>query len=397
MSERGVSEHSRVAAVRSYGLLDAVRPVVLDDLTRLAARIFDTPMSTVTLVDRDRQWFAGQTGMDGNEAPRSISFCARMVDDPRPLIVDDAREDDRFRSYSNVTGAPFIRFYAGVPLVGADGHVLGSVCVLDREPRTIGDRQVAMLGDLSAQAMGHLSAIREQSRLAVLDAELVRLSRREQDLVATVSHELRTPVTTMQGYLEMLAEAEDLAPYRRMIEPMKRNGERLMRMVDHLLAGTRPDDVPAKAEGLVDLGGAARSAIAACEPAAAGRGVTLTLAAGRTGYVLGEAAALTEAVEHLLRNAISFSGAGTTVRVRVIDTTLEIADEGAGIPADELPYVFERFHRGRHAQRMAVPGMGLGLAIAWRIVAAHGGTLTVTSAGEGHGTVAKVALPATPV
>src|SRR5690349_1630758 len=156
-----VSEQSRLAAVHSYGLLDAARPVVLDDLTRLAARIFDTPMSTVSLIDRDRQWFAGATGMTGRQDPRSISFCAWMVDNPRPLVVDDARADDRFRSYANVTGAPFIRFYAGVPLVSDEGYVLGSVCVIDREPRRIGDRQVEMLGDLAAQAYGHLESVRD--------------------------------------------------------------------------------------------------------------------------------------------------------------------------------------------------------------------------------------------
>jgi signal transduction histidine kinase len=388
-------EHDRLAALHTYGLLDAVRPVVLDDLTRLAARIFDTPMATVTLVDADRQWFAGNTGMDGKEAPRAISLCAWMIDDPRPLIVPDTHHDLRFRHYSNVTGAPFIRFYAGVPLVSEDGFILGSVCVLDRRPRSIGERQLALLGDLAGQASGHLEAIRDQSRLSALDAELTRLMRREQDLVATVSHELRTPVTTMQGYLEMLAEEEDLAPFQRMLDPIRRNGDRLVRMVDHLLAGTRPDDVPARADGLVDLAEAARTAVGTCEPLAAERGVRVTLSGSESpAYVVGESAALSQALEHIVRNAVAFSTGGTEVNVRVAGARIEVHDEGAGIPAEELPYVFERFYRGRHAQEQAVPGMGLGLAIAWRIVNAHGGRLALHSAGAGLGTKAKIYLPA---
>ena len=384
-----------MAAVHSYGLLDAARPVVLDDLTRLAARIFDTPMSTVSLIDRDRQWFAGATGMSGNEDPRGVSFCAHLVDHPRPLVVEDAREDDRFRSYANVTGAPFIRFYAGVPLVSEDGYVLGSVCVIDREPRRIGDRQVEMLGDLAAQAYGHLESIRDQIRLTALDSELTRLTRREQDLIATVSHELRTPVATMQGYLEMLAEQEELAPYRRLIEPIRRNGDRLVRMVDHLLAGARADDTPPRAERLVDLAEAARDAVDACETLAATRGVpvTLTIKTDQV-YVVGEAPALAQAVEHLLRNAILFSPPGSAVRVGLDGAEVEVSDDGAGIPDEELPYVFERFYRGRHAEEQAVPGMGLGLAIAWRIVSAHGGRLVVASGGPGHGTIARISLPA---
>ncbi|GAA2660581.1 GAF domain-containing sensor histidine kinase [Paractinoplanes durhamensis] len=389
------AEHDRLAALYQYGLLDAVRPIVLDDLTRLATRIFDTPMSTVTLVDRNRQWFAGHTGMDANQAPRAISLCAWMIDDPRPLIVPDARLDPRFQDYSNVTGAPYIRFYAGVPLVNSDGYVLGSVCVLDREPRHLGEHQLSLLGDLSAQATGHLEAIREQNRLAVLDAELARLIRREQDLVSTVSHELRTPVTTMQGYLEMLAEEEDLAPYRRMLEPIRRNGDRLVRMVDHLLAGARPDNSPARADGLVDLAAAARSAVDTCEPLAAERGVRVTLTGEEfPAYVVGEAAALSQALEHVVRNAVTFSAGGNEVSVKIAGAKIEVFDQGAGIPAEELPYVFERFYRGRHAQEQAVPGMGLGLSIAWRIVNAHGGRLALDSAGAGRGTRAKILLPA---
>jgi signal transduction histidine kinase len=391
-----VIEQSRLAALHSYGLLDAARPVVLDDLTRLAARIFDTPMSTVTLVDRDRQWYAGNTGMDGNETPRSISFCSWMVDHPRPLVVGDARLDTRFQGYSNVTGDPFIRFYAGAPLINDDGYVLGSVCVIDREPRAIGDRQVEMLGDLAAQASGHLEAIREQVRLATLDRELARLTRREQDLIATVSHELRTPVATMQGYLEMLAEEENLAPYRRLLDPIRRNGDRLVRMVDHLLAGARSDD-PSADGGLVDLADAVRAVLRTSETLASQRGVSLTLSGDQEqhGYVVGDAPALGQAIEHLVRNAILFSPEGATVRVHVDGAGVEVLDEGAGIPGDELPYIFERFFRGRHAQVQAVPGMGLGLAIAWRIVTAHGGHLDVASPGPGLGTRARITLPTT--
>jgi signal transduction histidine kinase len=389
-------EQGRLQALYSYGLLDAVRPVVLDDLTRLASRIFDTPMSTVTLIDRDRQWFAGNTGMSDNEGPRNIAFCAYLVDHPRPLIVPDATLDPRFRDYRNVTGAPFIRFYAGVPLLDEDGHVLGSVCVLDRMPRRIGDDQVALLGEFSAQAAGHIAAYRERNRLSRMDAELDRLARRQDDFVAAVSHELRTPVATMQGYLEMLAEEEDLAPYRAMLEPIKRNGDRLIRMVDHLLAGAAAvEQAAAPQQGPVDVAVAVRQAVGAVET----RDVRVTLTGPDTpAVVVADRAALTQAIEQVVRNAVAFSAADGEVRVRTESgddgVRLEVADDGAGIPTHELPYVFERFYRGQYAQDQAVPGMGLGLSIAWRTVLAHDGRLTVTSPGAGEGTVAEMWLPA---
>jgi signal transduction histidine kinase len=395
-------ERDRVAAVRGYGLLDEARPTVLDGLTRLAARLFDTPMSAVTLIDEDRQWYAGNTGLDGTQSSRDASFCAHLVTDPAPLIVPDARRDARFREHPGVTGDPHVVFYAGVPLVDEDGHVLGGVCVIDRRPRRIGDNEVRLLADLAGQAAGHLSAIRDRTRTEVLGAELARLTRREEDFVAAVSHELRTPVTTIQGYLELLVEEDDLAPYRSLVEPIRRNGDRLVRMVDHLLAGTRPaTGTPAGPGGKVDLGEAVRAAADACGHLAGTRGVRVTLTGDEPGslYAVGEHADLCQALEHLVRNAVAFSPAGAEVRVRTAPAgdgaRIEVADSGAGIPPAELPHVFERFYRGRHAQEQAVPGMGLGLGIARRIVTAHGGRLAVTSPGAGRGAVAEVWLPTT--
>jgi len=140
-----------------------------------------------------------------------------------------------------------------------------------------------------------------------------------------------------------------------------------------------------------------RAAAGACATLAATRGVPVTLETNdqdQRVYVVGEAPALVQAVEHLIRNAILFSPPGAAVRVRRDGAEVEVSDHGAGIPDEELPYVFERFFRGRFAEEQAVPGMGLGLAIAWRIVSAHGGRLVVASGGPGHGTIARISLPA---
>ncbi|GAA4602011.1 signal transduction histidine kinase [Actinoplanes octamycinicus] len=389
-----VGDETRIAAVHSYHLLDAPRPVVLDELTRLASSIFETPMATVTLVAADRQWFAGSTGMPGSGGPLSSSFCGHVVDSRMPLIVRDALSHPVYSAWENVVGAPHIRYYAGVPLIDEDGHVLGTVCVLDDKPRETGDKQVDLLRTMAGQAAGHLSAIRNRQLLAEVGDELSRAISREEDFVATVSHELRTPVTTIQGYLELLVDNEELEPYRKMIDPIQRNGERLVRMVDHLLAGTRPPGTPLPLlRAQTDLVTVAGTALAACRSQAGQREVTLVLEppAGAT-RVPGDLTRLSQAAEHLVRNAVLFSPAGSVVRVRVDETGLDVIDEGAGIPADELPHVAERFYRGRFAREQAVPGVGLGLSIAQRIMNAHEGRLTVMSDGSGTGTTARLSV-----
>jgi signal transduction histidine kinase len=391
------AEEARLVALHSYGLLDAARPPVLDELSRLAASVFDTPMASVTLVDADRQWFAGKTGLTNDQDPREISFCARVVEQGSPLIVPDARAHPEFRDYANVIGNPHIRLYAGAPLVDEDGYLLGAVCVIDDKPRQIGDRQQDVLVQLAAQAAGHLSGIRSRLLLSDLGEELSRAVSREEDLVAAVSHELRTPVTSIQGYLEMLTEEEELAPYRRFIDPIRRNGERLVKMVDHLLAGTRPADDLTVDRTPVDLVTVAEAAIGAVQGQQAHRDVRCILEViGQAAPIRGDLTRLTQAVEQLLRNAIGFSAAGSRVRVVVSfaerSPSVQVIDEGIGIPAEELGHVFERFYRGRHARHEAVAGVGLGLSIARTVVAAHGGSLAVSSDGPGLGTTAKITL-----
>ncbi|MFI6071923.1 sensor histidine kinase [Actinoplanes sp. NPDC051343] len=391
------AEEARLVALRSYGLLDAARPAVLDDLSRLAASVFDTPMSAVTLVDTDRQWFAGRTGLANDQDPRDISFCAAVVEQGTPLVVPDARAHPVFRDYANVTGRPHIRLYAGAPLIDQDGHLLGAVCVLDDAPGPISDRQVDVLVQLAGQAAGHLAGLRSRLLLADLGDELSRAVSREEDLIAAVSHELRTPVTSIQGYLELLTEQEDLAPYRRYIDPIRRNGERLVKMVDHLLAGTRPSESLTIDSTPIDLVTVAEAAIGASQGHQAHRDIRCVLeVTGRPAPVRGDFTRLTQAVGQLLRNAIGFSPAGRPVRVAVSFTgrapSLQVIDEGAGIPADELPHVTERFYRGRHARSEAMAGVGLGLSIAQTIVSAHGGSLSITSPGPGLGTTARMSL-----
>jgi signal transduction histidine kinase len=392
---RDRDEQARLAALRSYEVLDRPRPPALDDLTRLAASMFDTPMAAVSLVDRDRQWFAGSHGLADEQTPLDVSFCKHVVPTGMPLIVPDATRDSRFADLPNVVGKPNVRFYAGAPIVDEDGHTLGAMCVIDDRPRRVDDTQVRNLVTFAGQAAVHLTSIRNRLRMADLGDELARTSQREDDLVATITHELRTPVASIQGYLEILGDQEDLAPYRKLIEPIHRNGERLVSMVDHLLAGTRPEEAPLPAPvSPVELDTVVAAAITGCRPLIALRADTVRVRCDAPVRVRADLTRLAHAITQLLRNALLFTPADRPITITTGSSPrpfVEVADAGVGIPADELPYVFERFYRGRQAREQAVPGVGLGLTIARNIVEAHAGTVTVDS--SPNGVTARVTLP----
>jgi GAF domain-containing protein len=138
-----------VAALHGLGLLDSPPEERFDRITRLAAALFDVPIALVSLIDTDRQWYKSRHGIDLAESPRDTAFCAHTILDKAVLQVPDALQDARFADSPFVAGEPRVRFYAGAPLAGADGSLLGALCVVDRRPRQLDEQQLALLRDLA--------------------------------------------------------------------------------------------------------------------------------------------------------------------------------------------------------------------------------------------------------
>ncbi len=163
-------EAARLAALDALAILDTAPENEYDALTRLAAFICDTPVSLVSLVSADRQFFKSAHGFARRETPRELSFCAHTLGSVKTLLVEDVRKDARFAQNSLVTGDPGIRFYAGAPIVDGGGHVLGTLCVIDQVPRALTAEQISALESLAYQASKLLEArwvAREKSRLEV--------------------------------------------------------------------------------------------------------------------------------------------------------------------------------------------------------------------------------------
>jgi len=165
-------ESGRLHALESYGILDTAPEEDLDALTRLTAELLDVPIALVSIVDRDRQWFKSRYGLDVPETPRDVSFCGHVVCDDRALVVGDALSDERFRDNPLVTGDPTVRFYAGLPLRTPDGHVLGTLCAIDRRPRALSAAQQKQIEVLAGQVMARLELRRSQALLAQREAQL---------------------------------------------------------------------------------------------------------------------------------------------------------------------------------------------------------------------------------
>lgn len=158
------NERERLAALHATRLLDTPQEQAFDDIVQLACMICRTSMAAVTLIDKDRQWFKAQRGFEGDQTPRDESFCAHAILEPRRMmLVTDTHQDPRFVDHPAVTGGLRVRFYAGVPLLDADGHPLGSLCAFDPQPGQLDQGQADAMRILARQVSA-LIELRQATR-----------------------------------------------------------------------------------------------------------------------------------------------------------------------------------------------------------------------------------------
>ena len=243
---------------------------------------------------------------------------------------------------------------------------------------------------------------RSRAALASANAELIAHGTRlaegaaaQRRFMSSASHELRTPLTSIIGYIELVRDAEDDDERLRALEVVERNANRLYALVDSLMTVFR-SEVETFATDHVELYSVVAESVEAALPEATSRQIELQLRGQPPAPVLGDRQRLAQVVDNIVSNAIKYSPEGGRVGVGVetdpSTVRVEIADQGIGIPEDELERMFERFFRARTARSARIGGTGLGLAITHAIVEKHGGHIRVESS-EGEGTTFVVELP----
>jgi signal transduction histidine kinase len=215
-------EEMRLLDLAYYEILDTPAEKEFDELVELAGQICNCPVSLITLVDKDRQWFKSRVGTDEKQTSRDVAFCAHTILQPGVMQVQNATTDDRFIDNPLVKGDEHIRFYAGAPIVSPAGHTLGTICVLDHKPNSLTQEQVRALTILSGQVMKLLD-LRLKNKLMQKRAEdLIRLKDKsvqqalqeqeeEKQFIATTIHEgLAQSLAASRLYLGLAEESEEM-------------------------------------------------------------------------------------------------------------------------------------------------------------------------------------------
>lgn len=219
MPPKPVNEQQRLATLRGYEILDTEPEAAFDDLTFLASYICQTPIALISLIDADRQWFKSKVGVSITETSRDIAFCASAILQSDVFIVPDASEDERFADNPLVVSEPRIRFYAGAALM-TDGHALGTLCVIDRVPRTLSPEQLEGLQALSRQVQAQFELRHNLKRLG---ESLAARDRAEQEKEHTL-RELKAAlanIRTLEGLLPICLSCKKIQDQKGVWQPFE--------------------------------------------------------------------------------------------------------------------------------------------------------------------------------
>jgi signal transduction histidine kinase len=388
------NERERLEAVRRYEILDTPPDGAFDRITALAARIFDVPISIVSIVDSDRIWFKSHHGIDVTEVGRDPGLCASAILQYEPWLVTDAEVDPRTLTNPLVVGELGLRFYAGVPLTTRDGYNLGTLNVIDSEPREIDALQIATLKDLAAIVIDEL-----ELRLAARREEQ-SLERLKSEFVATASHQLRTPLAGIYGAAMTLqrAEANSSEELRRqLVDVIARESRRLTDAVEQITLATNLEETRFRIlEEHFDPIELARASVEAARERLPAN-LTIELVADfEATPVHGDRDNVRSVLENLIDNAIKYSpdGGRIEVGVRLLPSWVRfwVRDEGLGIPGSEQGRIFAKFHRLDPELTRGVAGAGLGLYICRELVRQMSGRISLESR-EGAGSTFVFEVP----
>lgn len=382
------NESERQANLDLYEILDTFPEEAYDAITSIAAHICETPIALISLIDKDRQWFKSHHGLKVSETPRDYSFCAHAILEPdRLFVVEDARVDERFYDNPLTTADPNVIFYAGAPLVSSEGFPLGTLCVIDNKPNSLTPEQHKALNDLSIQIIAQLELRRSIKELNTKNEELSRYAH-------LISHDLRSPMQSIYQLSKIIAKESEGSlneKAEKAIEQLQKKALQSQRLVDgilkHSLAGCH-----SFALERIQVLKFVNEIIDFCNPPSD----IQVLPEVSVSEIVCDPTILHQVLQNLISNAIKYNDKEQGI-VRIVlnsndsECTLEVIDNGPGIPEKYHERIFGMFQTLSHSDRFGNKGTGIGLNTVKNLVASLGGIITVKS-NEGEGSAFKITL-----
>jgi signal transduction histidine kinase len=378
------NEDGRLAALKSYNILDTGEEQDFDDLTTLASAICQTPIALISLIDDKRQWFKSRVGIAATETPIEYSFCTHtMATDQDIMIVEDATKDERFLENPFVTGNDKLTFYAGVPLVNDDGYVLGSLCVIDRQQKKLSDDQINALKIIAKQVVDKL----ELRKKAIVSEETIRELRDSnlfmQKFTAMAAHDIKNPMSSIllsAQSLKMRLHKLNDESCERLIDLNITSTKRLVTLIDDMLEYSKSPSLLLTKKSTVDLSELLRIVISMV--AVPDNFIIQIPTEKHSLYV--SSVAVQQVFINLLTNAIRYNDKEQgLIQIRFRESAenyyFEVEDNGIGIAEAYHEKIFANSFTLKITDRDNKKGSGIGLSTVKELIKALNGTITVQS------------------
>ena len=377
------NEVERLKAVRDYQLLDTLPDQDFDNITTLTASICDAPIALVTILDSDRNFLKSRFGVPLSESPREISFCGHAILDEKDIfIIEDAREDERFKDNPIVTEQGAV-FYAGVRLISPDGFPIGTLCVFDSVPRSLSEKQKKALIALAYQVMNLFEERKINRRLNELQIELSRKNEELKNFAGVISHDMKMPLANIIVTADILKakyapQLDEQA--NKYLSYLKQSSFTLSDYITGLLAHYESDRIAAQAEEDFDLHSLLEEIVDLlninmdCEINFPEENMEISC----------NRSALEQILLNLIANSLKYNDKDKIV----IDIGCEekhgkyhftLSDNGIGIPTEKQTEIFDLFTTVGNLDRHGNKGHGIGLSTVKKLVTSLDGEISVTS------------------
>lgn len=395
-----INELERLKVLHSYRVLDTPTESAFDDLTLLASQICGTPIALVSLIDESRQWFKSHKGLDATETHRDISFCGHAILESDTFIIEDALKDERFSDNPLVIDSPLIRFYAGAQLTSPDGYNIGTLCVIDHQPKKLTSEQIEALNALARKVVSELelrkaleNVKKEKEQLVATQkivteqqAKLVAASKFSAlgEMAGGIAHEINNPLAIIEGKTSnLIYEAEtDLIQKEKLIKDLGRiqmTVDRISKIVKGLSSYSRNSEKDSF-EGS-SLEKIINDSLDLCREKITKKDIQLKLNIQDDLKIMCRPQQIGQIIINLLSNSLD---AIEHLEEKWIEVNTEklgnailikVTDSGSGIPMLIQDKLMDPFFTTKEVGK----GTGLGLSISKGIAEEHGGSLTLNS------------------
>ena len=389
------NENKRIQLLKNLNILDTQLEEAYDKITEFASKLCNAPISLVSLIDEDRQWFKSRFGLSATETPRDLAFCAHAILENKTFIIEDARKDKRFSDNPLVTEAPDVIFYAGVPLELEDTLRVGTLSVIDNKPRKMTPEQVSGLEFLAAQVVTLLE-------LRIKNIELKETIKIKSSFYANISHEIRTPMNGIIGITQIL---KDKKLDTETLDELNLIGDccnNLLSIINDVLDYSKIESGKLSLEQLpFSIHHSIDSIMRLLKTKAQENRVTLTSKIDNIpNFFIGDQVRFNQLLINLVGNAIKFTKDGdVSISVKLLNKVnnkfmleVSVIDQGIGIPDEMISHIFKSFTQYDNSTSRKFGGSGLGLSICKGLIKIMGGEISAESA-EGKGSRFYFTLP----